>query len=271
MRTSFARAVTKYLFVILFPVANLAHAQWETPWDKASSRPLIDCFGNTPKAPDYAKDSIRFVHQPLDEQICLISPQDRNLLLLRAELTIVVAARYAAASIERYSDKRDEMAVRVIPKINNALAALSDVRSRLQLAESSTEGTGQSVDRSYWDVYRAELIMRVAELIAAATEPTRTEVGGLFTASLDIAFAEKMFGLLKNAAINELYANAYRDSFIRQVRGIGANANVRTEDFQAIAKMLHDARGGCKRLEAMASDATITCRIPSFSGAATPP
>lgn len=270
MRKRFAGSAAKYLLLALLPVATLAYAQWETPWGNASARPVIDCLGNPAKAPDYSRDSIGFVHRPLDEQFCVISTQDRNLLLLRAELVIVVAARYAAASIERYSDKRDEMAIRVIPKINNAMAALNELRGRLQMAGGASDGSGQLADRSYWDVYRAELIMRSAELIAAATEPTRIEIAGLFTASVDLAFAEKTFGLLKSAAINELYANAYRDGFIRQLRGIGSDDKVSPQDFQAIADLLREPRGGCQRLEAMARDSAITCRIPSFSVAAPP-
>lgn len=213
-----------------------------------SDPPLRDCLtGNPAQLPTYDGDYLRLVHEPLDRHICVVAPNDTSLLLLRSALVIVVAARYGAASIERYGDSRSDMAVRLIPKVNATLAALAEAISK------STD--------PYFEVHRADLVVRTAELISAASEPTRTELRGLFGATMDISLVRKAFKLFRNAAMDELYGQAYRKAFIQQVVLV-KEGKISVDEFRKVIAHLNQLNGGCKRLEVLATDAGIKCVIP---------
>lgn len=223
-----------------------------------SDPPLRDCrAGNPAQLPKYDGDYLRLVHEPLDRHLCIVAANDTPLLLLRSALVIVVAARYGAASIERYGDSRSDMAVRLIPKVNAALAALA-------------EALKQSTD-PYFEVYRADLVVSTAELIAAASEPTRTELRGLFGASFDVSLVTRAFKLVRNALVDELYGRAYREAFIQQVGSV-KEAEISDNEYRKVIAHLNQRNGGCKRLEALAAGTEMKCKIPeSLATASTEP
>jgi hypothetical protein len=189
-----------------------------------SDPPLRDCrAGNPAQLPKYDGDYLRLVHEPLDRHLCIVAANDTPLLLLRSALVIVVAARYGAASIERYGDSRSDMAVRLIPKVN------------------------------------------------AASEPTRTELRGLFGASFDVSLVTRAFKLVRNALVDELYGRAYREAFIQQVGSV-KEAEISDNEYRKVIAHLNQRNGGCKRLEALAAGTEMKCKIPeSLATASTEP
>lgn len=245
-RSSLSRIL---ICVTAFGLVTLQHTE---AW--SSEEPVVACLGTppNPNPPTYSDDDFSAIHKHLDREICWIDKKDNNLQLLRAGLVIAVSARYAAAAIERYSENREDMALRVIPRINKALDALDRARARME----------EKSDSRYIDVYQADLIMRIAELMAVASEPTRSEFRGFFPLSLNLSFAKRAFNLLKNATINELYGGAYRDGFRKHMEGIGSNSNVKIDDYKAITALLSGENGGCKRLKDMAGTGSMACNIP---------
>jgi hypothetical protein len=136
------------------------------------------------------------------EKFCPISDPTVGDRLVRARFVLAAASGYSYRSIQNYSSKTEieEDAWRTLNRIKPAFEAI-------QAADAHK-------DKYLFPVYRADMLIEIAEVADAAIQPTVRAGRALITASnIDRLSRLKtmLFGLLKD----ELYLEAYKNSCIK--------------------------------------------------------
>lgn len=185
-----------------------------------------------------------------DEQ----NPNAAYFRLFRAHVTVTALAELGAARMHSLPDKTAE-SYRLLSYIRQAESKL------VQACAVAT--TGSRSERAYYPIPRADALIAVAQIAAAATHPSRRRVLDLYGAD-PVELLDKGAAALNDAVKDMIYAEAYSRTLRDQVAAIADNP----AEF-ATAWKQHGAHleQQCRRLAEIAGDpGTATCAPARLEG-----
>lgn len=191
---------------------------------------------------------------PTQHAPCLAAYQGDSLdkrqnRLLRANLVLVMFARYAAARFDDYSDDITGDSSRLLGRLESAKQLLTTLQA---------DARNNDPHSKFYEVERVDALIALLEVADAATRPTRRGLLGLAVLSSPLERLQRGTEVLKNGLKDGLYLDAYQKS-LEALR-----ASVRTrQDFRlAVAELDRQLANSCATLASYAKLTGQHCVLP---------